>query len=30
MMDGRITYAEPYAAAEAALDDPKIKYSWQE
>jgi len=30
MMDGKITYAEPYAAAAAALDDPKIKYSWQE
>lgn len=30
MMDGKITYAEPYAAASEALDDPKIKYSWQE
>lgn len=30
MMDGKITYAEPYVAAATALDDPKIKYSWQE
>ena len=30
MMDGKITHAEPYAAAAAALNDPKIRYSWQE
>jgi len=29
MMDGKITYAEPYVAA-GPLADPKIKYSWQE
>jgi len=29
MMDGKITYSEPSIAA-GALDDPKIKYPWQE